>query len=221
MTAMPSSKKQRSRKAKLEKKRKEEEREAQQKREVCRHGAPPRDSALMPAYEHALQYFITRMEGPDMFVFKDFGDKYPSLCTDEGFLRFIIGDYTNVVLQQHQNDEVDAYAWETHTCMVLALNLLYCVIPASKGEDVGLKSENMSTYIHYMKRIDTRKGLILFLNKHADCKCLNELAAVAKQMQSTRDCVSCEKEMPRDEIWLCSGCKITSYCGTECQTKDW
>ncbi|KAJ7642190.1 hypothetical protein FB45DRAFT_1126552 [Roridomyces roridus] len=34
-------------------------------------------------------------------------------------------------------------------------------------------------------------------------------------------CTKCFKEMERNKLKLCGGCKLTFYCGSECQKKDW
>ena len=216
---MPSSKKQRSRKAKLEKKKKQEERIEQKEHEVCRHGAPPADHALMPAYQEACRYFLTHFEQQDKGLFKVFENKYASLCADEDFLRFVVAECTNLVLQDPVGEK------GPHTiatpCLVLALYIMYLHIPRSIGEDIGPTSENMATYDHYLKRITTTKGRILFVKKQTDCNCLDDLASKAKRTESTRRCVGCMQEVPRDEIWYCNGCNFTSYCSKTCQTSHW
>jgi hypothetical protein len=49
-----------------------------------------------------------------------------------------------------------------------------------------------------------------------DCICLDELATRAKQMESTRICGECLKEV---HAWLCNGCKgiLVPFCSNECQ----
>ena len=116
----------------------------------------------------------------------DFFNKYPELCADEGFVKFLIAHSTTFMLQNPGFERSFHDFRVPRICMFLAMRLIYLYIPYSKGQDAGLESKNFAKYSSYMDRLMTARGLVRIINKHTDCNCLDELAAAAKQMESTR-----------------------------------
>ena len=144
-------------------------------------------------YGTALEGFINGINRGNENILDDFEKKCPELCTDEGFAKYITGRSTAIVLD-HASDEADAhFPFVQLSITVLAANIMYSFIPRSKGKCIGPESESYAKRLYYRKRIFTTKGVIVFLDKHTDCYCLDELVVKAKPMERTRSYEICSE----------------------------
>lgn len=228
---MPSSKKQRGRDAQLARQKKKEDRKEELKKLTCTHGCTQDESTLQEYQRRLDEYFNlvgawnkAWLKDPSVEpnFYKDFPEKYPNLCINENFVKYVVG-YCLTLILRDPNYEKGIRSDGARTGMMLALNLILVRIPESKGQNAGDNSINSAgaKYKRYRNRIFTARGLILTAAKYASCSCLNQLAANAKQEEKTRACLSCRDEVPYKEAWLCTGCNYTYYCSRECQTKNW
>lgn len=227
---MTSSKKQWGRVAKLNKTKKEDEWKEQLKRQLCTHGIT-QDEFIMQIYDQRLEEYFNleftlkrwheaksgEKRWPD--ACDHFIQKYPDLCINEDFVKFIVGCCVTLLLMRDTiNDEVQNGA---RIGMELALTLILVTIPKSKGQDVSVNSRIVAECSRCTQRIYTKRGLILTVAKYASCSCLDQLAASAKQDKKTHQCSGCGEEVPCEVAWLCTGCECSHYCSLECRAEDW
>jgi hypothetical protein len=86
-----------------------------------------------------------------------------------------------------------------------------------------MESLNQQTMLEFqtsMMKIQTDRGLVLFLSKQIPCSCLDEDEKNAKQAPKTGLCSYCDSEGLTLELKKCSRCKSAQYCSKECQVAD-
>ncbi|EJK69226.1 hypothetical protein THAOC_09534 [Thalassiosira oceanica] len=67
-----------------------------------------------------------------------------------------------------------------------------------------------------------RRDVVKFMAKRLPCTCLKELhRAVRKKVVKVGACYGCRKQVPRSELFICTGCNYAVYCSKECQRADW
>ncbi|EJK51291.1 hypothetical protein THAOC_29550 [Thalassiosira oceanica] len=67
-----------------------------------------------------------------------------------------------------------------------------------------------------------RRDVVKFVAKRLPCTCLKELhRAARKKLPKVGICTGCKKQIPRSELFICTGCRHTVYCSRECQRADW
>lgn len=143
----------------------------------------------------------------------------PSLCADEDFLRFIkvtapLSCWSMIhPLRMRNTMEMrnGACCWPWTLCIVN--------YQGPKVEILERKRIIMQN-MYEVDRLSTTRALVLVLKKHTECHCLDELAARAKEMESTRHRDFCLKEMSRNEIWHCNGCKVMSQTCRLCPVEN-
>jgi hypothetical protein len=89
---------------------------------------------------------------------------------------------------------------------------------------VNAESPNIKTMLDLqasMLKMETNRGLIIFLAKQIPCSCLDEDKNNAKQAPKTGKCSYCNNEDLKVELKKCSQCKLREYCSKKCQLKDW
>jgi hypothetical protein len=81
----------------------------------------------------------------------------------------------------------------------------------------------MIDYEASFAKIETERGLVLFLSKQIPCSCLDESKKNAKQAPKTGWCRRrhCNTSLLTLELKKCSQCKSVQYCSKECQAADW
>jgi hypothetical protein len=87
-----------------------------------------------------------------------------------------------------------------------------------------VESQNMQTMLDYQAsigKIETERGLVLFVSKQIPCSCLDESKENAKQAPKTGRCRHCNSEDLKLELKKCSQCKSVQYCSKECQVAAW
>lgn len=237
---MPSTKKQRGKKAKAERQEEQKKREEEQRRLFCRHGSTE-DIALIGLFHERLGHFF-RLAGERCeqgihvdsvaLTMLQFEHMYPDLCIDERFSKFIVA-YSAAMMKGDPNawnsdEATKARDWNDarkdgylYACisMSLALHLMYTTIPSSKGEETGPGTDHYTNSTRYLLKGAAKRGLILIVDKHIPCNCLDSLVACAKKMKKTLSCIECHKSMPYNQMWYCK-CKMP-YCGRECQIEAW
>ena len=60
-----------------------------------------------------------------------------------------------------------------------------------------------------------------FFYKKSSCQCLEKLYLQEKSKKRFAYCKCCKDRKERSQLFLCSDCLFTYYCGVECQTKHW
>jgi hypothetical protein len=60
-----------------------------------------------------------------------------------------------------------------------------------------------------------------FFKKRISCQCLKKLYLHERAKPRHATCVHCAIMKERSQLFLCSGCLYSYYCGVECQTKHW
>ena len=60
-----------------------------------------------------------------------------------------------------------------------------------------------------------------FFKKRISCQCLKEMYLQQRAKPRHATCVTCTTMKERSQLYLCSGCLYSYYCGVECQTKHW
>ena len=66
------------------------------------------------------------------------------------------------------------------------------------------------------------RSLFKFFRKRTSCSCLKELhLEVRKSVPKSGLCWSCDKELERHLLMVCSRCMVTQYCSRKCQVADW
>jgi len=60
-----------------------------------------------------------------------------------------------------------------------------------------------------------------FFHKKISCQCLKKLYLNERAKPRHATCVYCVTMKERSQLFLCSGCFYSYYCGVECQTKHW
>ena len=65
------------------------------------------------------------------------------------------------------------------------------------------------------------RDVVRFFRKRIPCKCLDQRYSCAKETPKLGECKTCEKQMERSHLQLCSKCKVAQYCCRDCQVKDW
>ena len=132
---MPSSKKQRGKKKRLMREQKEnEERREEELKPECRCGVTT-DEALFEAYGSGLKEYVQLLNREEDFGEgrRYFIDNNPNLCSDDGFVKYIIGYCSSDVMQNPSiTDGTDDYS--VHCLADLALTSYMVYIPYSKGE---------------------------------------------------------------------------------------
>jgi hypothetical protein len=81
--------------------------------------------------------------------------------------------------------------------------------------------QSLSDFQASLGKIDTERGLVLFLSKQIPCTCLDEDKKNAKQAPKTGRCGYCCREDLKAKLRKCSQCKTLPYCSKECQVADW
>ena len=67
-----------------------------------------------------------------------------------------------------------------------------------------------------------RRDTVKFVVKRLPCACLKRLhSAARKKLAKLGLCFGCEKQFPRSQLHVCTGCMIDEYCSKECQRADW
>ena len=67
-----------------------------------------------------------------------------------------------------------------------------------------------------------RRDLVKFVAKRLSCTCLKELHRAAREKVAKMGvCLGCQKQCPRSQLFVCTGCMIAEYCSNMCQKADW
>merc|ERR1719321_1327713 len=103
----------------------------------------------------------------------------------------------------------------------LGISFKYNAIPLINGEDVSAGSEYYEKYNKYLRDIHTDRGVINVLARETPCDCMNPAKVKAKSMEKLGYCWGCERTLPKERLYRCSGCNATQYCSRECQLKHW
>lgn len=109
----------------------------------------------------------------------------------------------------------------SHAALGLALTLQYTCIPGMRGEDVSEGSQLHARKMHFLRRMESKRGLIIGIAKHIPCQCFDQRKIEAKRMQKIYCCFGCKIQFPDEDLLLCNRCKDIRYCSKECQTNDW
>ncbi|KAL3911344.1 MAG: hypothetical protein SGARI_001688, partial [Bacillariaceae sp.] len=97
--------------------------------------------------------------------------------------------------------------------LMVALSIKYTTIPLSKGEPVGLGSDNNETKMRYMGRLENKRNLIRCLSSHLPCRCYRgEVRAAAKKLENLFWCVNCNGTFSLNQLQYCSKCRARRYC---------
>ena len=67
-----------------------------------------------------------------------------------------------------------------------------------------------------------RRDVVKFVSKRLPCSCLKKLhSAARKKVEKVGKCFGCDKQFPRSQLCVCTGCNHNEYCSKECQRADW
>ena len=60
-----------------------------------------------------------------------------------------------------------------------------------------------------------------FFRQRISCPCLNAKFKALRRSPKLGACDGCGYIAPRTDLLLCSGCRVSQYCDTQCQRKNW
>ena len=72
-----------------------------------------------------------------------------------------------------------------------------------------------------MKKLETDRTMIRWINKQVPCNCLDRLSKAMKKSPSMGRCKHCLLEFEKDQLKTCSKCLQVSYCSRTCQVEHW
>ncbi|KAL3903724.1 MAG: hypothetical protein SGARI_005249 [Bacillariaceae sp.] len=79
--------------------------------------------------------------------------------------------------------------------------------------------------MNLLNTIESPQEVTKYIRDHLPCKCLGGNAKKEVKLSSEKanclECYRCKKKGTPKEFMRCSRCKQTTYCGRECQLKDW
>ena len=66
------------------------------------------------------------------------------------------------------------------------------------------------------------RDTVKFVAKRLQCTCLKKLhKATRKKLGKVGVCIGCQKQFPRSQLYVCTGCMYAEYCSGECQRATW
>ena len=67
-----------------------------------------------------------------------------------------------------------------------------------------------------------RRDTVKFVTKRLPCACLKKLHRAAREkVAKVGHCFNCQKQFPRSQLHVCTGCMANEYCSEECQRAGW
>ena len=149
--------------------------------------------------------------------------KFPEVENDKSerslamdlLLRFIRNTFLHdsVILEKWYQQYPDN---EAMICTMI--NLLELCGTFSDCNVVRRRAYKMSSRLWSGNRRDTVK----FVAKRLPCTCLKKLhSAARKKLEKVGSCFGCNKQFPRSQLYVCTGCMIVEYCSKECQRAHW
>jgi len=83
--------------------------------------------------------------------------------------------------------------------------------------------ERRAAKINHKLAHGNRRDTVKFVAKRLPCACLKKLhSATRRQLGKIGGCIGCEgQEIPRSQLYVCTGCMIHQYCSRKCQLANW
>ena len=100
---------------------------------------------------------------------------------------------------------------------ISAIAVLYCHYDMIMNWSEAIPNNTRALRDLYALPYDTLK----FFKKRISCQCLKKLYLHERAKPRHATCVCCAAMKERSQLFLCSGCLYSYYCGVECQTKHW
>lgn len=87
-------------------------------------------------------------------------------------------------------------------------------------EDGGATFSNAERKIRDLYYGGSREH-IKFFRQRISCPCLDAKFKALRRSPKLGACDGCGYTAPRTDLLLCSGCRVSQYCDTKCQRKNW
>ena len=103
---------------------------------------------------------------------------------------------------------------------VLALDGLSVEKMTMSKKDLDAEQQKNKMKFHDMF-MDMEREFTMFFHKRNTCDCLKKKYKFVRSQAAMGCCFHCYKNVERKKLFVCSRCKITHYCSSDCQKANW
>jgi len=90
-----------------------------------------------------------------------------------------------------------------------------------RHEKALVSIDSLEPWLFVVEKTRTRQGLITEAAKKIPCGCLSRKQKDVRKEAATMCCFYCLNDYSQEKMYLCSRCRLASYCSRECQRKDY